>query len=245
VDAALFALVPHFARATVALDLAAGVAPAPALAAYARRVAERAARAEAGRSPEAHSPKVEPAALPAGAPGRLAHGWRDAYRAVGIPDDIVPPHEALAIWARARGALPSQGSVLDLVNAFSLAAATPCAAYDVSGARGGLWLRPARGHETHEALDGTWTSPSIAEFVLADGEDRLLALHWHGSPGRAFVPDSGSRRVLAHIDVLDEAPETGAARLGAEFGRLAGAMLGATARVQVLCAATPIVRWTA
>jgi DNA/RNA-binding domain of Phe-tRNA-synthetase-like protein len=224
VDGAVFALVPEFARASIDLVVTSPSA-SPALGAYAARVARRAADAEgAGRSP----PDPE---------------WRDAYHRLGLPDDLTPPHEALAAWARANGRLPSQGPILDLVNAYSLVARTPAAAYAVDDAAGGLWLRPARGHEQHESVAGEWSSPPVGELVLADGGDRVLARHWHGSQGRSFVPGPAARRVRIHIDVLGVAPHDAATRAGTEFARLAEAMLSATAAVQVVDVARAVIAW--
>lgn len=218
-DSAVFALVPEFARASVDVVLT-GSGASAALGPYAARVAERVGDPE---------PDTE---------------WRDAYRRLGFPDDVPPPHEALRAWAHAAGHLPSQGAALDLVNAFSLVARTPAAAYAIDEAAGGLWLRPARGHEQHEALSGEWSAPPMGELILADGEDHVLARHWHGGQGRAFVPGPGTRRVRFHVDVLAASPYEEARRVGDDLARLAAAMLRGIAFVQVLHAASAVIHWS-
>lgn len=217
VDSAVFALVPEFARASI--DIVVTGSTSPSLGAYATRVAARTGRPVQDER------------------------WRDAYRRMGLPDDVLPPHEALAAWAHSTGQLPSQGPALDLVNAFSLVAGAPAAAYAVDGVSGGLWLRPARGHEQHESLAGEWTAPPLGELILADGVDQVLARHWHGAQGRSFVPDAAARRVRIHVDVLATSPVDEAVRLGGELARLAEAMLAGTASVQILHARAALIHW--
>jgi DNA/RNA-binding domain of Phe-tRNA-synthetase-like protein len=222
IDTAVFALVPEFGRASIRVA-AAGAPAATTVRAFLQGAGRRAARA--------------------GAETQGALSWRGAYERVGLDAATVPPHEALAAWARTPDGVPSMDVVTDLAHAFSLVHGLPAAAYDASAARGGLWLRPARGHEVFVATGGAAESPPINELILVDGDDRVLARRWHGSSGWDFAPGGGTAQV--HLDVLAADPEGTAARMAALFSKLARACLGGTVSAQVLWAGRPAVRWGA
>jgi DNA/RNA-binding domain of Phe-tRNA-synthetase-like protein len=259
VDSALFGIVPEFARATIRFELESGRASEVAmLTAYCAGVARRTLARE--REAVGHTASTNGATVAvrsaAASLGTDVHvgaadaataaelTWEVAYERLGMGPDVVPPHRALEGWVRATGRIPSQGAILDLVNAFSLAAGLPAAAYDVRRATGGLWLRPARGHESYTALDGSVDAPAIGEIVLADGSDTVMARHWHGSPGAEFAPSGASTEVRLHVDVLHpNAPEEAARRAGRSLVALAESMLGGRATLAVLHGARPAVAW--
>lgn len=242
IDSAVFALVPEFARASLRL-VAVGPGHPESVRAFLKAVGERASAAARAADP----------ADPDGPDGMGDHGegakriaWRAVYSRVGLHPDTLPPPDALLGWAASPDGVPSTCPVSDLVNAFSLVHGVPTAAYDLSGAQGGLWLRPARGHEVWEDPAGHDDgSPPINELILADGSDRVVARNWHGSPGRPFVVGPTSTAVQVHVDVVTPInPELRAAHLAMELGRLATAYLGCTVASLVLSRGTPSVRWS-
>lgn len=176
--------------------------------------------------------------------------WRGAYRAFGLPADTVPPAEALAAWAAHPGGVPSQGPVLDTVNAFSLQHGVAVAGYDLGPVEGNVWLRPSRGIEIFVGAGRLVETPTIGELILVDDADQVLARRWHGSIGQPFVATPGAADVLLHVDVLPaaEEPDAGpstAADLAGALARLAEAFLGGVADVRVLARSTPVALWPA
>jgi DNA/RNA-binding domain of Phe-tRNA-synthetase-like protein len=120
----------------------------------------------------------------------------------------------------------------------------PTAAYDLARVDGGLWLRPARGHESFDAGQGP-EGPPINELVLTDGADHVLARRWHGSIGNDFRPAEGTGAVQVHVDVLadDGDPVALAEQLANELSRLAAGFLGCEIAAMVLHRGQPAVRW--
>lgn len=222
---AVFGVAPAFVRLSLRLtgaDLGAGAAPAAAL-------LRRAGAAATDLS--ADDPRLT--------------AWREPYFALGIPDDVHTPPEALAHWAALPHGVPSLGPLSDLVNAFSLQVVAPVAAYDLDAATGDLWLRPSRGIELYQPLSGEPPStPTIGQLLLADSADQVLALHWHGAPGRGTFVTPASRDVLVQLDLLPPLAEQADA-LGARLARLLTGFLGGTLQSQRLDRATPLATWTA
>jgi DNA/RNA-binding domain of Phe-tRNA-synthetase-like protein len=178
------------------------------------------------------------------ATGERWTAWREAYAAFGIGPDEPPPTAALVAWAAMPGGVPSLGPLSDLVNAFALQHALPGAAYDLAAVSGDLWLRPSRGIERYEPLDGgREASPPVGELILADSADLVLARHWHGAPGRATAVTATTSAAVVHFDLLPAAPERAAA-LAEAFMRLATGFVGGTAAVRYLTRAQPQAMWT-
>jgi DNA/RNA-binding domain of Phe-tRNA-synthetase-like protein len=233
IDAAVFASVPNFARASLRLsgiDVGRGATVRAFLNAMS-------AKATSAKAISADGTGTEDGWQ---TPGSLR--WREAYAAVGLSAKVVPPPDALRAWAGRPGGVPTTGAVSDLVNAFSLMHDIATAAYDLSDAEGGLWLRPARGHESFEGTNGA-DSPPLGELILADGADRVIAREWHGTPGPRFMPRSSSTSVQVHLDVLDEHAPALVAELASEMGRLARGYLRCDVATLVLHREAPIVRW--
>lgn len=229
IDSAVFGPVPAFVRMSLRLT---GIDPARAAASAgaARAYLARAAAGGAGTPDD----DLQSAA------------WRAAYADVGLGDDVLSPVAALRAWAAAPGGVPSQGALLDLVNAISLLHGAPTAAYDLAGVAGDLWLRPSRGVESFEAPAAHTGRPSIVEInelILADSADHVVARSWHGSPGRQAIVGPGSRDVLVHVDRLAP-PETPEAT-GEAIGRLIAGFVGARFEVRVLTRGQPSARWPA
>jgi DNA/RNA-binding domain of Phe-tRNA-synthetase-like protein len=184
--------------------------------------------------------------------------WREAYVQVGLGEDVVPPHVALAAWATVPGGVPPQGTLPDLVNAFGLLHGVPVATYDPSGAMGDLWLRPARGTETFEPLGGealgpsavgslcggTPAMPTVGELILSDSADHVLARHWHGAQGRATVLRGGASEALVHLDLLPPLAAD-AETLAGRFVRLVTGFVGGTSDVRLISRSRPQAPWTA
>lgn len=222
---AVFGVAPAFVRLSLRLvgaDLTAAAAPAAAL-------LRRAGAAAKGVA----------------ADDRRLSAWREPYFAFGIPEDVLPPPEVLARWAASPGGVPSQGPLLDLVNAFSLQVLAPVAAYDLDAADGDLWLRPSRGIELYQPLSGEPPStPMIGQLLLADSADQVLALHWHGAPGRGSFVTPTSRDVLLHLDLLPPLADEADA-LAARLARLLTGFLGGKLQSQRLERRAPLAHWPA
>jgi DNA/RNA-binding domain of Phe-tRNA-synthetase-like protein len=170
--------------------------------------------------------------------------WRKAYAAVGLSPELVPPHEALAAWARHRGGVPSRGAIADVVHAFSLRMRLPAAAYDLRPVVGALWLRPARGIESGQLIgEDRPESVPAGELILADDANQVLARDWHGRQGVAFQAVGDVSEALVHVDVL--APGSGEVeRLAAELAGLLGAYARCEVETRILAHDRPRVRWT-
>jgi DNA/RNA-binding domain of Phe-tRNA-synthetase-like protein len=232
---AVFGVAPAFVRVSIRLT---EVEPA--------RAADQALALLARAGAAARADPARPIGADGLRPGAAApDGWSDAYRALGFPPDVVSPHAALRAWAATPAGLPSQGPVLDLVNAFSLREGAPTAAYDLAAVVGDLWLRPSRGIELHQPLGvGGPLTPDLAELVLADSADQVLARHWHGAPGRPFLPTAKTRSAQVHLDLLGPLAERAAA-LADALARLLTAYLGGSAAVRFLDRARPWAEWPA
>jgi DNA/RNA-binding domain of Phe-tRNA-synthetase-like protein len=223
IDMAVFGVAPGFRRCSLRWRGSELAAAAPAAAAYLASVGRR---------------SVPQAQLDA-----LARSWEEVYLALGVPPDVPPPPLALAHWAATPGGVPSAGPLPDLVNAFALQVLAPAAAYDLGHVAGDLWLRPSRGCEIYEPLEGGQPStPPIGELILADSADRVLARHWHGAPGRRSFAGPDSRDVLVHLDLLG--PQAAqASELAARLERLLVGVLGGRIDVRLLGRQTPVVTW--
>lgn len=172
-------------------------------------------------------------------------GWRSAYRALGLPDDVPLPQTALLAWARSPQGVPPQGAIRDLVNAFMLEHGLPAAAYDLDATAGDLWLRPSRGRERFLGIGESAPSvPELMEIILADSEETVLARFWHGAQSSQNAARSGSRHVLVHLDLLPPDCER-AAEIAATFLSLAQARLGAIGEAREICWEAPAIAWPA
>ncbi len=225
IDMGVFGLAPGFERISI---LVTGIEPGRGT---------RAAAALLART-------AKPGALPGPDDPRIA-AWRAAYAAAGIDPSVATPVEALAAWAATPAGIPSQGTVRDIVHAFSLQHGVPAAAYAVARIRGDLWLRPSRGCEHFLGIgDAAPSAPAINEIILADSADEVLARHWHGRQGRSTAADAACRAVLVHVDLLPPQAEA-ADDLAAALARLITGFAGGTAETRRLAWETPQAAWPA
>lgn len=224
VDMAVFAAVPGFVRVSVRLRGGDDGSPTAA----ARALLERAS------AKSLDAAEAQPHA-------KLS--WQDAYSLVGLPPDTVPPHEALAAWAATEGGVPTQGLLLDVLNAFSLEHRIPVSAYDLAHATGDLWLRPSRGYELHESPAGDAVdTPPMGELILADSADLVMARRWHGTAGLPTAAYGAPENALVHLDLLSPpAPVVDA--LEDAVCRLMTGFVGGRIDAQRVHRAVPAIAW--
>lgn len=224
IDMGVLSLAPDFERISILvtdIDAARGARAAAALL----------ARAAAGTAGVPADPHVA--------------AWRAAYAAAGLAPGVATPVEALAAWAARAAGVPSQGTVRDIVHAFSLQHRVPAAAYAAGHVQGDLWLRPSRGCEHFLGFgDAAPSAPALNEVILADTGDEVLARHWHGRQGRFTAADATTREVLVHLDLLPPRAADADA-LADTFVRLITGFTGGRADVRRLAWDTPQAAWPA
>ncbi|POF33641.1 B3/B4 domain-containing protein [Roseibium marinum] len=131
--------------------------------------------------------------------------WRQAYAAMGFkPTQYRCAAEALLRRYRKDGALPRFHPLVDVLNAESMNAGIPIAAFDVAHIADGITVRAAVGDEVHTTFKGESEHPVPGEIVFADAAGQAHSRRWVYRQGAASVVRDRSDVVLIVAEALHE-----------------------------------------
>ncbi|KMN77922.1 tRNA synthetase subunit beta [Chromobacterium sp. LK11] len=145
------------------------------------------------------------AALGAKPEGELPsiQAWRQAYAEMGMkPTQYRCAAEALLRRFRKDRDLPSFHPLVDALNAESMHAAIPIAAFDCTRISGGIVVRPASGLEAHRTCQGEIERPAAGEIIFADEGNHAHSRRWVFRQGAEAVVSNASDTVLIVAEAL-------------------------------------------
>lgn len=131
--------------------------------------------------------------------------WRQAYSQMGMkPTQYRCAVEALLRRFRKDGHLPGFHPLIDTLNAESMQAAIPIAAFDCAHISGGITVRPAYGTEIYRTFQGEVEHPTEDEIVFADEANHAHSRCWVFRQGAQSVVSKESDTVLVVAEALHE-----------------------------------------
>ncbi|WP_265288344.1 B3/B4 domain-containing protein [Verminephrobacter eiseniae] len=161
--------------------------------------------------------------------------WRQAYSAMGLkPTQYRCAVEALLRRFRKDKDLPRFHPLVDVLNAESMQAAIPIAAFDCRNIVGGICVRPATGAETHRSFQGDIEHPAAGEIIFADAADQAHSRRWVFRQGAASVVSKESDTVLIVAEALHDTGAEDLAALRDRIGKRAAQLGIASARQALL-----------
>ena len=143
------------------------------------------------RGPESELPSIQ--------------AWRQAYTQMGMkPTQYRCAVEALLRRFRKDGELPGFHPLIDVLNAESMQAAIPIAAFDCAHISDGITVRPASGAEVYRTFQGEIEQPAEGEIVFADDANNAHSRRWVFRQGAQSVVSTTSDTVLVVAEALHE-----------------------------------------
>lgn len=131
--------------------------------------------------------------------------WRQAYAQMGMkPTQYRCAVEALLRRFRKDGYLPNFHPLIDALNAESMQAAIPIAAFDCAHITDGVTVRPASGSEIYRTFQGEIEHPTEGEIVFADSANNAHSRRWVFRQGAQSVVSKDSETVLIVAEALHE-----------------------------------------
>ena len=129
--------------------------------------------------------------------------WRQAYAEMGLkPTQYRCAAEALLRRFRKDQNLPNFHPLVDTLNAESMNAAIPIAAFDCAYISGGIVVRPANGLEIHRTFQGEIEQPALGEIIFADEANHAHSRRWVFRQGAESVVSDSSNTVLIVAEAL-------------------------------------------
>ena len=149
--------------------------------------------------------------------------WRQAYAAMGLkPTQYRCAAEALLRRFRKVRDLPRFHPLVDVLNAESMKAAIPIAAFDIARIKDGITVRPASGTEIYTTFQGEIENPAEGEIVFADAEGQAHSRRWVYRQGAASVVRGGSDSILIVAEAMHGDAATDLETLEARIRQHAG-----------------------
>ena len=134
--------------------------------------------------------------------------WRQGYAAMGLkPTQYRCAAEALLRRFRKDRDLPRFHPLVDVLNAESMKAGIPIAAFDIAHVAEGITVRRARGDEVYTTFQGETEHPAEGEIIFADGEGQAHSRRWVYRQGALSVVRGSSDVVLIVAEALHETAE--------------------------------------
>lgn len=131
--------------------------------------------------------------------------WRNAYATMGLkPTQYRCAAEALLRRFRKDRTLPRVHPLIDTLNAESMKAAIPIAAFDVAHLVEGITVRPAVGDEIYETFEGGVEHPAPEEIIFADAAGQAHSRRWVYRQGAISAVNDTSNAVLIVAEALHE-----------------------------------------
>lgn len=151
--------------------------------------------------------------------------WRRAYAAVGIkPTQYRCAAEALLRRFRKERTLPHFHPLIDVLNAESMRAAIPIAAFDIAHISGGITVRHAMGDETYETFEGEVEHPVQEEIIFADNAGKAHSRRWAYRQSAVSAVSATSDEVLIVAEALHEMASADLALLQSRLNKNAAAL---------------------
>ena len=134
--------------------------------------------------------------------------WRQGYAAMGLkPTQYRCAAEALLRRFRKERNLPQLHPLVDMLNAESMRAATPVAAFDIAHVVQGITVRPARGDEVYTTFQGETERPTEGEIIFADSAGQAHSRRWVYRQGAVSAVRDTSDAVLIVAEALHDGAE--------------------------------------
>ncbi|MHC6085399.1 B3/B4 domain-containing protein [Ralstonia solanacearum] len=131
--------------------------------------------------------------------------WRQAYSTMGLkPTQYRCAAEALLRRFRKDRDLPRFHPLIDTLNAESMRAAIPIAAFDCAHIVEGITVRPATGTERYRTFQGELEHPAEDEIVFADAAGEAHSRRWVFRQGATSVVSKASDTVLIVAEALHD-----------------------------------------
>ncbi|MFC5429580.1 B3/4 domain-containing protein [Paraburkholderia denitrificans] len=131
--------------------------------------------------------------------------WRRTYAAAGIkPTQYRCAAEALLRRFRKERVLSRLHPLVDVLNAESMRAAIPIAAFDIAHVVEGITVRHATGEEIHETFTGEAECPAKEEIVFADTAGQAHSRRWAYRQSAVSAVSERSNNVLIIAEALHE-----------------------------------------
>ncbi|SHG80556.1 B3/B4 domain-containing protein [Pollutimonas bauzanensis] len=129
--------------------------------------------------------------------------WRQAYADMGLkPTQYRCAAEALLRRFRKAKHQQDFHPLVDTLNAESMHAALPIAAFDCACITGGVVVRHANGLETHRTFQGETEQPTTGEIIFADEANQAHSRRWVFRQGAESAVSSTSNTVLIVAEAL-------------------------------------------
>ncbi len=135
--------------------------------------------------------------------------WRQAYSTMGLkPTQYRCAAEALLRRFRKDRELPRFHPLIDALNAESMQAEIPIAAFDCAHIVDGITVCPATGTEHYRTFQGEIEHPAEDEIVFADAADEAHSRRWVFRQGATSIVSKASDTMLIVAEALhDKAAE--------------------------------------
>ena len=151
--------------------------------------------------------------------------WRHAYARMGLkPTQYRCAAEALLRRFRKDGELPRLHPLVDVLNAESMLASTPIAAFDAAQVAQGITVQPALGNEIYTTFQGEIEHPEKDEIVFVDAAGSAHSRRWVHRQGAVSAVRDSSNIVLIVAEALHETAEADLEVLHARLLARAGAL---------------------
>jgi DNA/RNA-binding domain of Phe-tRNA-synthetase-like protein len=134
--------------------------------------------------------------------------WRKGYTAMGLkPTQYRCAAEALLRRFRIDRDLPLFHPLVDVLNAESMRAAIPIAAFDIANVDDGITVLPAQGDEAYTTFQGEIEHPIKGEIIFADAGGKAHSRRWVYRQGAVSVVRDRSDAVLIVAEALHAAAD--------------------------------------
>lgn len=131
--------------------------------------------------------------------------WRSAYATMGFkPTQYRSAVEALLRRYRKEGEMPHLHPLISLLNARSMLAGLPIAAFDIRHISGGIHVCSAKGHETFENFQGQTEVPTRGEIIFADESETAHSRRWVFRQSARSSVSSESDHILIVIEGMHD-----------------------------------------
>lgn len=131
--------------------------------------------------------------------------WRQVYTAMGLkPTQYRCAAEALLRRYRKEQQLPQLHPLVDALNAESMYAAIPIAAFDCQHIAEGIIVREATGTENYLSFQGETEQPAVGEIIFADAVEQAHARRWVFRQSALSTVSAESDTVLLVAEAMHE-----------------------------------------
>ena len=135
--------------------------------------------------------------------------WRQTYSSMGLkPTQYRCAAEAMLRRFRKDRSMPRFHTLVDVLNAESMRAAIPIAAFDLAYVVDGIEVRPATSDEVYTTFRGEIGDPEKGEIIFADAAKQAHSRRWVYRQGAVSVVRDSSNTVLIVAEAMHDNAET-------------------------------------